>query len=96
MNKVTSYLALQAFKMFVRVSNSHYVIAAWDEEARVWFVYESSVPGLSLEALSRDELVSEVEAAIPVLLELNKKERGDGSRKIPLQVSFRECLQGAH
>jgi hypothetical protein len=95
-NKVTGYLARQAFKLLVRASQSHYVIARWDDEASVWYVYESSVPGLSLEAENRDLLVDKVEAAIPELLELNKHDHQDGSGSIPLQISFNECLQGAH
>lgn len=74
MNRVTRYLALQIYKFAVRVSHSHYVIAAWDSEAKVWYVQESSVPGLSLEAATPSKLIQQVEVAIPELLELNSKD----------------------
>lgn len=98
MSNISRYLARQAFKMFARFSRSYYVIAVRDPDAGVWYVAESSIPGLSIEAESRDELVREVQSAAPELLALNSR-RGhngdDGANPILLDVSFRECLQGA-
>lgn len=95
MNKFTRYLALQAYKFAVRVSNSHYVIAAWDSDAKVWYVQESSVPGLSLEAATPSKLIQKVELAIPELLELNSKHHGDGHHHIPFQTVFNDCINPA-
>lgn len=91
-NSFGTYIALQAFKAAVRISNSHYVVASWDEKAHVWYVRESSVPGLSLEAASWDELVNKLDVAIPELLELNDKHGKDGRHPIPLRTIFNDRI----
>lgn len=45
--------------------------AMWDEEARVWFVSESDVPGLATEAPTVDDLISKLRIMVPEMLELN-------------------------
>lgn len=47
------------------------ITCRWDDEAGVWYVAESNVPGLATGAESLDELVTKLEIVIPELLELN-------------------------
>ncbi|MGH8225387.1 MAG: DUF1902 domain-containing protein [Gammaproteobacteria bacterium] len=49
----------------------------WDAEARVWYVAESEVPGLSLEAPTQQEMTAKLRRAVPELLELNGLLRAD-------------------
>ena len=44
---------------------------AYDDEADVWYVAKSDIPGLSLEAATPGELLNRVTDAVPQLLELN-------------------------
>ena len=45
----------------------------WDEEAGVWFATSEDVPGLVLESGSFDALLERVRAAVPELLDLNRR-----------------------
>ncbi len=45
------------------------VRAAWDEEAKVWFVEETDIPGLAAEAETVEALRAKVKAIIPDLLD---------------------------
>lgn len=49
------------------------VTILWDDEAGVWIATSKDVPGLVLESGSFDALVERVRAAVPELLELNRK-----------------------
>ncbi|HZF31342.1 MAG TPA: DUF1902 domain-containing protein [Gammaproteobacteria bacterium] len=50
----------------------HYTITLeWDDEARVWYVADSDVPGLATGADTLDELVRKLQVVIPELLEAN-------------------------
>lgn len=44
---------------------------AFDEEANVWYVAKSDVPGLSLEADTPQELIQRVMDCAPEMIELN-------------------------
>jgi hypothetical protein len=44
---------------------------AYDDEAAVWYVAKSDIPGLSLEASTPSELLSRVVETAPELIELN-------------------------
>lgn len=57
-----------------------YVHAEWDQEAKVWFVADSDVPGLATEATSLDTLVEKLKVMIPEMLELNGVIQSDHSR----------------
>ena len=48
-----------------------FVHAAWDHEAKVWFVADTDVPGLATEAASIDALAAKLKVMIPEMLELN-------------------------
>ena len=51
------------------------VKAAWDPEAEVWYIEESSLPGLHIEAETREGLYSKLPGAIEDLL-------GSGEREV--------------
>lgn len=46
--------------------------AHWDEEAKVWFVAESDIPGLSAEGETVEILYSKLCERIPELVALNR------------------------
>ena len=46
--------------------------ARWDDEAKVWYVYKSDIPGLCTEAATKRELVKNVRALAKDLIELNQ------------------------
>lgn len=48
------------------------VKAEWDEEARVWYVAESDLPGLVAEAASPEALLSKIRVLVPEIVELNR------------------------
>lgn len=47
---------------------------ARDDDTRLWFVAQSDVPGLRLEASSVHDLIRKVEEAAPELVDLNRAE----------------------
>ncbi len=55
---------------------TYYVRADWDEEAEVWYVSQSDVPGLVAEAETSEKLIALLNELIPELLELNGTEAG--------------------
>jgi hypothetical protein len=52
-----------------RIMTTVTVKAAWDDEAQVWYVKESTLPGLHLEADTPIELYGKLPGAIEDLLE---------------------------
>lgn len=61
------------------------VKAAFDEEAGVWFVEHSDLPGLNVEAASVEELREKLPAAILDLLEAT---HGDGGEDFDVPVEL--------
>lgn len=59
----------------------------WDTEAGVWYVTESDVPGLSLEARTQQEMSAKLQHAVPELLELNGL-FDDGPEEVPLSPLY--------
>ena len=49
----------------------YFIKAIWDEEASVWSVSESDVPGLATSAPTIEALQAKLKVMIPELLELN-------------------------
>ena len=47
------------------------VTCHWDEEAQVWFVADTNVPGLATEAATLEELERKLLVMIPELLGMN-------------------------
>lgn len=60
----------------------------WDAEAQVWYVAESDVPGLSLEAPTQEELTEKLRLAVPELLELNEPGGGNDSPEVPVSLVY--------
>lgn len=52
-------------------THTYTVTCHWDEEARVWYVAETDVPGLVTEADTLEQLEQKLLVMIPELLELN-------------------------
>ena len=48
------------------------VMACYDDEAEVWYVEESDVPGLTAEADTVEQLLEKLKARVPELLALNE------------------------
>lgn len=72
------------------------IYAVWDDEASVWVATSDDVPGLALEASTRDELVAKLQVAIPELLELNGIiNEGNDHNDIPFELLSR-CTAIAH
>lgn len=46
--------------------------AAWDDEARVWYIAESDLPGLAAEGATVEDLRDKLLVLIPELVRLNK------------------------
>lgn len=59
------------------------VKAAFDPEARVWYVETSDVPGLNLEAATVEELCDKLPGAIADLLE---EATGKTDREVPIEL----------
>ena len=60
--------------------------ANWDDEARVWWISKTSVPGLVTEASTLDELYRKLSIMIPEMLETENTKN-----PLPIKVtSFRE------
>lgn len=59
----------------------------WDEEAHVWYVADSDVPGLVAEAATVETMNDVLRERVPELLKLNLPELFQpGTREIPLEV----------
>ena len=57
--------------------NNYIINFRWDDEALVWIATSKDVSGLVLEDESFDDLVHEVQLAVPTLLSLNHGLNGD-------------------
>ncbi len=53
-----------------------FIRAEWDDEARVWVVADSDVPGLATEADTLEALVEKLKIMVPELLEANQADLG--------------------
>ena len=66
------------------------VVVRYDDEAGVWYVPESNLPGLHLEAESPNEIRQELLALIPLLLKKNatpvRSRPMDDHREVPLEL----------
>ncbi|MCO5063729.1 MAG: DUF1902 domain-containing protein [Rhizobiaceae bacterium] len=54
-----------------RMDTQYFVKAAWDDEAKVWYVEDTDVPGLATEAPTMDALLEKLVRMVPEMLELN-------------------------
>jgi hypothetical protein len=69
------------------------VTCEWDDEAHVWYVSDSNIPGLSGEAPTEAALDKLLDERIPELLRLNMPELF--RREAPRQVPF-DLLKRSH
>jgi len=68
--------------------NTYTVTCRWDEEAGVWYVADSDVPGLAYEADTLEEMERKLQAVIPELLELNQPDYVPGP--VPFELIARK------
>lgn len=61
----------------------YFVRAEFDSEAEVWYVSQTDVPGLAVEAGTPEELLALLDTLIPEMIESNGD---DGSSYIPYSV----------
>jgi len=64
------------------------VTCRWDDEAHVWYVSESNVPGLSTEADTVEQMEQKLRVMVPELLQLN--EPSFTRRQIPFELIARK------
>ena len=48
------------------------IYARWDDEAQVWFVAQSDIPGLATEAPTQEQFIQHIKELAPDLIEMNK------------------------
>lgn len=60
----------------------------WDDEAKVWFVAESNVPGLAAEADTVEAMNDLLRQRIPELLQLNEPRLNE--REVPFELITRQ------
>ena len=53
---------------------SYTVTAEWDDDAQVWYVVESDIPGLATEAPTQAQLIQHILELAPDLIELNQED----------------------
>jgi hypothetical protein len=59
------------------------IVCEWDDEAKLWFVADSDVPGLAAEAPTREAMTELLQRRVPELLELNMPELAEQTAKRP-------------
>lgn len=63
------------------------IIAIWDDEAEVWSVDDSDIPGLVAWGATRKELIEKLEILVPEMLELNGPLIDDNiSKRVPIEL----------
>jgi hypothetical protein len=62
----------------------------WDEDAGVWYVSESNVPGLVAEAETQEALTALVRERVPELVRLNMSQLMNSSeREVPMELLYK-------
>lgn len=71
------------------------VKANWDDDANVWYVDHSNLPGLVAEGSSIEELEQNLFNLIPELLELNQELLGISNKmpNVPLHIQAQKMEQ---
>ena len=70
------------------------VRAEWDDDAKVWFVAESDIPGLATEAPTTTQLSQHITELAPQLIELNEQDGTDVPVDLLWNGSQKLCLAG--
>ena len=65
---------------------THFVHCAWDDEAQVWYVAHSTVPGLATEAAEPGALLQKLRVLIPELLERLVRDARNTTRVISRKI----------
>lgn len=71
------------------------VTCCWDPEAEVWFVEDSSIPGLAADAESIDELVNKVRPMVLDLIACESDPRGEVETDNASDVPFDVLVHGS-
>jgi hypothetical protein len=68
------------------------VTVLWDEEAALWAVVDSNVPGLNAEAATQVEMIALLQIMIPELVELNgmAQQMGGNDCKVPAELIWQQ------
>jgi hypothetical protein len=68
-----------------------HVCCMWDDEASLWYVHESNVPGLSAEAPTVEAMEALLDERIPELLRLNRPElfKTEAALEVPFDLVAR-------
>lgn len=73
------------------------VTCCWDPEAEVWFVADSSIPGLAADAESIDELVNKIRPMVLDLIESGSQPRrevkSDDASDVPFDLLLHDSLK---
>lgn len=68
----------------------------WDQQSNVWYVSESNLPGLAVEADTIEAMHQRLKVVVPDLLaahyELAHKQRRSTHREIPTRVQFNDQM----
>lgn len=79
-------------------ANVYTIVCAFDARAKVWYVADSDVPGLSVEAPTKEAMQDRIAAAAPELLELNAHLDPQQIERVPVELLWagnpeRICLK---
>lgn len=73
------------------------VTCAWDPEAQVWFVVDSSIPGLAADAESIDALVNKVRPMVADLMAcesaLRRESKNENGSDVPFDLLVHDSLK---
>lgn len=75
------------------MSHAVHVTLAYDEEARVWYIEDSTLPGLSGEAETVDDLLRRIPAMVVDLVEENGIDDMHGDFEVPLEIATKTRVQ---
>jgi len=80
---------MQIFKILIK--------ANWDDDAGVWYVADSNVPGLNAEAKTQKGLERILRQMVPELIELNgmSDAKAEDDCSVPLELIYRQTREFA-
>lgn len=62
----------------------------WDDEASVWYVADSNVPGLVAEAPTPDAMKALLLERVPELVRLNMSQLAESDREVPMELLYKQ------
>lgn len=69
------------------------IYANWDDDAKVWYVHKSDIPGLHAEAESQEELTAIIHELVPELIThnlLSRRRNRAAHTEVPLELISRK------